>query len=258
MQCRSTVALLAVALLDLAMTESRAATLVAQYEFANSGNLGQDSSGFGNNGVVGAGVTQVPGFLPWVEGAHFNGSGVISVPPLAGGFTGSPGVSFSGWIKVDPANSGTYNGFISQDPGGCCNYRILVDSANQPYINSGSHDDHTYTATVTPGQWNFIALTEQNVGSSHVENLYVNGVALPAETIAGNLPSTVGFNTYLGSGEGGGAWLLQGSLSDMRVYQGVLTSDQVNALFTVPEPGSLVLGGLGLAGLFITGRRRKA
>jgi hypothetical protein len=232
------------------------ATLVARWDFENAGNLGLDSSGANNNGTITGTVTQVNGRMASSRGAHFDFSKIV-IGPMAG-YTGAGGVTLAAWVNRDAAD-GSYDGIISQDTGGCCNYRLLIDPSDHPFINSGSHIDNNYSAiTLQSGQWSHVALTAQNIGADRLENVYINGAFAESRIVTGaSVPDTSAFSTFLGQGEGGLAHELRGSLDDVRVYQGVLTNSEIAGLVAVPEPGMLTLAALGALGLVVAPHMRK-
>jgi hypothetical protein len=108
--------------------------------------------------------------------------------------------------------------------------------------NSGSNNSGTVIGTVPVSLNTNTELRVTDVAG--VFTLYVNHVAAgPGVTPA---DSFVGFGAmHIAVAPGGGGPNFNGSLSDLTIS-------------TVPEPGSLVLFGLGAAGLFLAARRRKS
>lgn len=214
----------------------RAASLVAQYEFENAGNLGQDISGLANDGTAFGGVSQAAGAYGGSSGAFFDGAGGtrIQAGPLTG-YTGLPGFSMSAWVKQDPAASG-FDGIISQDGGGCCQTRFLISSSKSPYINVHQHSDrHLNTVALPVNSWYHVALTANNEGGQGVARVYVNGLEVrQSPQIFQALGSSAGFSTYLGSGEGGTGHPFRGTLDDVQIYEGALSDWQVHYLAEHP------------------------
>ena len=237
-----------------------AGTLVARYEFENAANLGFDFAGGDDNATPQGGVAQAAGRpnAPGSFGASFDGvDDVLRENGGLTGYDGLPGVTFTAW--VNNTADGSYNGIISQDAGACCNYRVLIDPANQLYINTGAHQDLGNAGAVPPATWHHVAMTVQDNGNgSRTAVTYVDGVQVGGPfTQTPGAPNASAFNTYIGSGEAGSGHLFHGTLDDVRVYDGALTADEVRAVFndtSVPEPGAI---GAVLTGLALLARRAR-
>jgi hypothetical protein len=182
-------------------------------------------------------------------------------------YTGASGFTYAAWVNLIDASLG-YNGIVSQDFGSCCINRLMVDSSRQPYIDIGGHNDVPFGTTVPGyGNWFFIALTGQTSGGTTIGRVYVNGVEVTGSPITEpyNLPDLSTVSTYLGVGESGTTWFMNGSLADVRIYDGALTRGEVAAMYGagagaaaagVPEPGSAVLLAAGCAAVALRRRRR--
>jgi hypothetical protein len=244
-----------------------AATLIGQYLFQSQGTLGVDSSGNGNDLTTSVGSpswsSSGPGSVSSV--ALPTGSSLQRIPGM-NNYTGASGFSYTAWVNLIDASLG-YDGIVSQDFGSCCINRLMVDSSRQPYIDIGGHNDVAFASTVPNyGTWFFIALTAQTVGSTTVGRVYVNGVEVTGSPIVEpyNLPDLSTASTYLGIGEGGTTWPMNGSLADVRIYDGALTGGEVAAMYGagagaaagVPEPGSAILLAAGCAAVALLRRRR--
>ena len=238
------------------------ATLVGRYEFEDPNNLGLDSSGNGNDLNVESGdVTQAAG-QPNAAGtfaAFFdesNGGDVLRRNGGLTGYDGLPGVTFSAW--VNNTTNGGFNGVVSQDAGGCCAYRLLLDPNGIPYLNSGRHQDFGLGSAIPSGEWHYLTMTVLDNGAgARTTNFYVDGALVGTDANrAPGLPNASAFNTYVGAGEGGTAHTFNGAIDDLRIFDGALTGDEVAALYqsTIPEPAS---AGLALAGLGLVGLRRR-
>lgn len=244
--------------------------LVAEYAFANAGNLGLDSSGHGNNATQVSGVSQGTGPFAGYNAASFQGSGsAFQIDGGLNGYTALPGFTYSAWVYVTGTS---YEGIVSQDFGSCCTNRLLLQSGQTPFINVGRHQDTTVDGTTLPlGSWTLLTLTGETgtpgTGQSEAR-IYVNGVEVSSGPVVFNytLPNLAGVNTYLGAGESDTQWLLTGALADVRIYQGALAPSQVQALYAgyqvttsnavpVPEPASLPLLAAATAVLGLTCRR---
>jgi hypothetical protein len=257
-------------------SQASAATLIAHWDFEDSLDLGLDSTPNNNDGTVSGTISQVAGALGG-SGAYFlntssnpstHAGAKITVPPLLGGFTAVPSVSYAMWFNLDStSNSGVFrfDGLLSQ---GGTTYRILMDN-DKPYLNTGGSPDIApsaltppFTTALTTGQWHHLALVingDPSPTASRTANLYINGTLVATRTDPADNASAAALVTVLGEGFGGGNLLfLSGALDDVRVYQGALTVSEIQTLVGVPESGSLTLGCLGALGFlrFCHSRRR--
>ena len=112
----------------------------------------------------------------------------------------------------------------------------------QDYISSGS--------ALSNGVWTHVAVT---INEGNDVQFYVDGQ--PFEALKpGNSPANFGLlDTFLGTA-GYDTYPYFGILDEVRVYNGVLTPAEVNALAAIPEPAIAVLA---TAGLLCFLRRRR-
>jgi hypothetical protein len=160
-----------------------------------------------------------------------------------------------------------YEGLITQDYTGCCTNRLLLQEGDQPYIDGGEHVDHAVTGTYPIGTWYQVALTGQDTTGGSVDDVYVDGALAGEFNFNFATRDLSGVNTYIGAGDNGGLYHLNGSLADTRIYQGALTGQEVLDLYNdvpngpttpgVPEPATwaLMISGFGLAGASLRRRR---
>jgi len=218
----------------------------------------QDTTGNGYGGtVVGAANTMADPFFGRVGG--FDGSGqyvtvagpsysmsgartiVAWVDPAANNLPlGQPivvGGSAGAADLFGIAGNGGENSVVQQ-------YQLLVDDWGTPAYYS--------TNTITPGQWNFVAMTYDGSGTVH---FYINGVDAGFGSV-GESPFTLytyDINSYVVGGTGAntdGESTMNGSfnglMADVGIYASELTPAQISALFTASYPTNLDPAGLTL------------
>jgi hypothetical protein len=158
-----------------------------------------------NGNVSGVAITCANGYV-----LNFAG-GIVLIPPSAD-FNDRTTYTLEGWINK-PADNGGYMGLLSQDNGGCCIHRMLIDPSDHPFLNAGQHVDIIFTGTTfTLGQWTHFAMT----CGGGTATAWVAGQS--AGTTACADPGDMsGASIYLGAGEGGGPYRLTGKIAEVRI-----------------------------------------
>ena len=256
--------LIGVGLLLVSPTVASAQTLVTDLKFNDISNLGLDSSGLGNNYTNTSVTSGTDRFGVANRAGSFNGSS-SKLTEFGGltGYDGLPGFTFAAWINRSSADA-AFSGIISQDAGGCCTTRFLLDGGDTPYINAGLHADFDYAAPVIANDsWVHVVMTSDDSVPGNAVQIYVNGVLAGSNTFGHNLPNASLLNSYIGVGENGAAHFFQGLMDDVQIYDGVLTAQQITNLFqsgsiaAVPEPASIGLWTVIAVGLVGAGWMRR-
>jgi len=252
-------------------------TNVAHYTFDNSSNLGQDSSGNGNdmsgetfwgpqhvfntNAEAGGGAVQFFGTdaMTANEPALDNLNSV-----LAGSFT------FSAWVKTTVTNGVDYNNafygaaiFWAYNDHGNTNDTIpLSITGNKAAFttrggNSGASDNLHSLTSVNDCNYHLITVTrDQSTGE---KKIYVDGNFETSEIGTTNPLNGNNYNLTIG----GWAYILEvtstvtnyssykGLLDDVQVYSGALSDTDVAALYANPGTTIPDVAGSGTAGLVV-------
>lgn len=173
----------------------------------------------------------------WVDVLNFNGIGGSSPRTLAFWFKG-PGTqqnanaTLIGWgpggtgMRFDTRIQGLSNGFIRTEVAG-----------------SGSNG----TATIDDGEWHHCAIVlDPDVGTS-IGNIlfYIDGISDPL-SVVGTTPIDSGTNVNFRIGASRSLALrsLTGKMDDIRLYDRVLTPEQIQALFQAPGSQEITIQGL--------------
>ena len=270
----------------ITISTSSASTLVGWFKFDDSANLGLDSSGKGNNGVV----VDVNGGIPTYASsgytggaAMFNGSsngsssgGLINIPINANPLV-MPKMTWGIWVKpsVLTANTAGSNvrNLISIDNGDW-DRAIAVDNRFSGSPAYGIWNGVWAQSSGIPisNNWTFLAVTYDNnyYGTTLNGNpkglisVYVNGALLT--TFDSAYGSSSATSIALGANP---AWqaspveMFNGLIDNVFVYDDSLTQTQISQLNTdgspvslVPEPSAISLLAIGLSGLAMMRRRR--
>jgi hypothetical protein len=266
------------ALASLVLTAGSAhAALIAHYTFDSvydtnktADSVGSAFASLGGRVVVN---TTVPGRI---------GGGALEM--LGGGATVGPGdgavtsnnfswandartVTF--WWRAKAPNANTSDGaFVSFGDNSANGTRFEIKE-QQGTTNTGPLRIEvqgaglgTNPTNFDDGNWHFVAVTVPN-SATFAEIAWFAGVR--GGSLSGNL-NTSGSTLAIATGTGplafGDSILATGTndrvpngyIDDFRLYNEVLTMEQISALYAIPEPSAALLGGLGLLALL---RRRR-
>ena len=127
------------------------------------------------------------------------------------------------------------------------------------YLNwSNAGDLYTYVeperivyddTSVNDGQWHHVAITVDGDDSTNNYDLYVDGEWAGRDTVRAI------YDRWDSVTIGAASDPFTGSIDDVRIYNHPLSTEEIGQLYTIPEPCSLLL--LGLGGLLIRKRQLK-
>jgi hypothetical protein len=234
---------------------------VAHYAFDNSGNLGQDTSGNGNDmpGETWWGAQHQSSTNAEAGGGAIRFFGTDAISPsgqvltnlnavLAGSFT------FSAWVKTTVTNGADYNNafyggviFWAYNDQGNTNDTIPLSitgskAAFTTRDHLGNFDTLHSSSSVNDGHYHLITVTRDQ--SSGVKKIYVDGnfesseIGTTDPLNGNNYNLTIGGWAYYTDGTGTNFSSYNGLLDDVQIYTGVLSDAEVASLYT--NPGSTV------------------
>lgn len=185
-----------------------------------------------------------------------------------GGLDNLQTFTISMWVRWDGApqdqGNGTYSSnfgaiLARQKNGYWSNDLIFLNGSDpatakiefRPYVLSSS----AVTSASAPGNgvWRYLAITLTN-GS---QKLYLDGVLSATGSATGTIMSDLNVPLTIGGWIGDGASYLKGAIDDVRIYNTVLSSSEIAALYAAPEPSTyaVIAGVLALAGAALRRRR---
>ena len=219
------------------------ATLVGFWNLnEGSGTTATDDSGSGNTGTLINSPAWTPGesgtALNFVSGGkgYVAASGAESLADLY-----AHGLSVAAWIKPRSAGSGNGGRIVDKDNNnggwffamnGATTLRLAIDTF------PSSSPSRLSSATIKLNVWQHVAATwDGSVSGSNI-HIYINGVLAEGATIdgAGLAQSDADTPFAIGNRSKDLARGFDGAIDEVRVYSGVLTAAEIQALANVSNP----------------------
>ena len=157
------------------------------------------------------------------------------------------GMTIAVWLRVavSPTGSNLYKitDFGTGTTGSYDNYGIYIsntDIGSHVYIGTTNNTVPFSTTTHIDGNWHYLALTmtySATNTSTHV--LYLDGTSVVTSTTARYPVVGIRANNCIGCGGIGGEFV-NGYLDDLRVYNGVMSSTEISALYSLTQYDKVV------------------
>ena len=241
------------------------AAVIAQYDF--NGNTDDSIRGAGGAGLV-TGTASYTDVSSGNKAFHFDGSTYIKAASVLGGYSTA---TVSSWVKFDSFSSPWDNSTIVKDDwnaGGPIHFgtsqRVLA-AQTAP----GGYAGVFGTQTLSTGQWYHFAFTFNGTSSNPFLRLYVNGDEVGSQAIsAGALSSSpsgiMSFGAKLnpfGNPIDPGDQNLKGDMDGLAFFNTDLSGSEIKSISNagvgaVPEPSTISMLAIGLAGFALHRRRR--
>lgn len=185
-----------------------------------------------NQGLSGNGIAKVDSNQ---VGAILSG-GILQLDSSANGYAALPSKSIGGALTIEAwVNIKSYANWsrIIDFGNGALNHNIVLGQLGSTgrlvfhvYDGSGNRIVDLEPLTQIPlNEWTHVAAT---IDPQRNAKLYMNGAVI-GTALASSLPATMQrSNNYVGRSNWGGDAYLNGSLSDLRVYSGARTAEQIN------------------------------
>jgi hypothetical protein len=187
-------------------------------------------------------------FAPGIVGQafHFDGSSYVSAP-TDGMPTGNEDRTINLWFNIDApvpdeAFLAGYGAFGSLDEA----YEIFVHGpSGQQVAFSQWGQGFVGGPAIQPGTWHNLGVTS----SGNFITLYLDGFAVATGTFTIDTPAGTQFLMGRIPGVLGDVRRLDGLVDEVRVYDTALSASEIQALATIPEPGTGLLVATGLLAL---------
>ncbi|MFA5292345.1 MAG: LamG-like jellyroll fold domain-containing protein [Phycisphaerae bacterium] len=238
---KTAVAVLAV----LLFVVSANAELTGWWRFDNAGNIGQDSSEYGNDGTIVGNCSFSTDAVSGAGALEFTGGYIqlysCSINDYEGDFSDGA-ASLAMWIKLDSANpSPSYNGFANI--GAWCYPSYYPSSGNalslKLFLSEGDSIVVDLPANTVFSMWHHFVVTVDAMDTSSGYKVYFDG------SLIGEFPMDGSFGNFLPPQRPslGAAYDVQsntwsctlGIIDDVRIYNSILTSQQIQMLIYNPD-----------------------
>ncbi len=248
-------------------TNNGTAGAAANLSLQNSSGTATDLHGASGSGVSGlAGDRAFDNSASTGMGSAGTGGRAVTAPvSLLNGLTS---MTLAGWFNVPTAIGG--NARLMDNLGTNLGFNLYASGSGilSLQVNAGAATSTaSYGAT---GSWVFFAVTYDGTLSSNNALFYVGSTAsavslVKTATLNQGALGTSGVNFGAGNMQNGFARPVDGLMDNIQLYGansgsgGVLTSSQLEVIraVAIPEPSSLALIGLSLAGIAFAHRRRQ-
>jgi hypothetical protein len=143
----------------------------------------------------------------------------------------------SAWVKCSDTASPTLVSF-----GGLkSSVRLQNSGKGQPIIHMGTYNYRYFDAsawtTLKDGQWHHVLFTMPGSAQDSIQSaaMYLDGVAVNAATTMATGPQNAKAGVFLGNTITGGAQPFSGAMDEVRLYNRVLTAQEILSLFTAGQ-----------------------
>ena len=196
----------------------------------SSGAIADDSSGNGNNGTYVGGTLGVSGPVSGDTAVNLGGSGYVdsAYNPFAAGSSRT----FEGWANASSGVASTTL-FSSDLAPATTNPWLYFTTSNEITFYPQNAAGVSWTYSWPTNQWVLWDLTYND--STHVADLFINGVDQGSKTASQGYASTTG-NIEVGAG---GNWsIFPGSMGEFAVYPSILSAARIQARYNAAGSGS--------------------
>jgi len=229
--------------------------LVARWSFDSYADPGHDDSGNGYDATVN-GATPAQGI--WGNALSFDGVDDEVVTPLFSGGSTPDAFTATCWFKSDESNGYLFGKYDdSTDTGWGVVLGSAVADRFQIIVGVGDGDRTSLGTFVNDGAWHHLALTRDG----DLWDMYFDAVhdaSLDLEMLAVDMLDSDLALTFMQRADYFTAGFTSGYLDEVRIYDRVLSSAEIERLSVVPAPGAFLLGTIGFLYSGWRLRRRKA
>ena len=206
--------------------------LVGYWSFGEgAGGKTQDLSGNGNHGIL-TNIVQgaTSGWAGGKFGRALNFDGVDDYVQTELAPSGYTAITMAAWVNLSAV--GFYSMVLSSgtNADGVPEMRFFSDSGRMEIANRVNNVSVRDTVNVSGTGWHHFV----GVANGTTLTLYKDGALVGSSTIAHNMNSSSPFRFARRSNDEGGTYFPNASLDEVRIYNRVLSADEVRQLYTDP------------------------
>jgi len=204
--------------------------LVGWWKFdETSGTSAADSSGKGNNGTLTNGPTWSVGKMN--GGLQFDGVNDF-VDLDSASLIGTQALTVCSWVNPRSIGGNSKGTII-----GNSQFLFRISTANALWVTSNGEGANTASLanSVPFNAWTFACATRDSAG---LVNFFINGQPNGVTNQDSGTPASTAWGAAIGARASGLTYNWDGSLDDVRVYNRLLSQNEINALYTNTSPSS--------------------
>ncbi|MBI2096757.1 MAG: LamG domain-containing protein [Candidatus Sungbacteria bacterium] len=197
-----------------------------------------DQSGRGNDGTLSGAAARIAGKIG--QALHFDGSSAsvsIGTPSILNNLAA---LSVSVWIKFDSTTGDKRIVGKCTGATNCVGWKLLINATNNRIFFRVDYDTqdlihNSNSNLVLPDAWYHIVLTWDGSATAANARIYVNGSEVTYATATNASTNRVNDSTtsFIIGAATNGSDTFNGSIDDVRVYNRVLTTDEIKRLYNM-------------------------
>jgi len=193
----------------------------------------EDFSGNQNHGIIQGSLQTAsgPGGIPGTA-MYFDGQSYIEVPASASLNSAQNSISISYWLKTEAFYAGSWSSVVCKSDLGEAHYRFGLGANNAYFAFKGNLAWNLNFPYSLSDDWVFVAVSfDGQMARFYKNGSFVSEMSLPTSgTFNSEAPLYIGYDPALGID------YLKGWVSDVRIYAGALSDQQVEVVYQGGEP----------------------
>ncbi|NCC23171.1 MAG: LamG domain-containing protein [Alphaproteobacteria bacterium] len=202
-----------------------------------SGTTAADISGNGNDGSLQGGIDASTDFVVGKTGRAASLDSAGEYIQVAGQLGNPPNITIAAWVMYEGSDDQNQPVSIGDHVGLNIDWSASGIPTQGFYNGVGGVWRRTGSTTEIGGSgWNHVVYTIDD--SNDVQKFYLNGALADTTNYTESIDYSTARNTHIGKeGLTSSNWQFEGKIDDVRIYDRVLTADEVSVLYNDSAPG---------------------